>query len=230
MANNVQVAGGLPLAEVGRSGVWIFDLRTGRSRGKYLTPPGSGRHLFNDLVVTRRGDIYLTDSEEGALYKLTSNAGLQRVTEAARFLYPNGIALSADERWLYFADATGMYGYDLATGKFFPLTHPSNIALTGIDGLYFDRGDLIAIQNGVTPMRLMRFRLGRDRKSVDRADVLEWLNPRIILPTTGAIAGDDFYFIADAQLGAFNADGSIWPMEKLKPVVILKTRLRGFHQ
>lgn len=216
--------GGLAKEDIGRSGVWIFDLRTGKLHGKFVTDPSSGRHLFNDLVVTRRHDVYLTDSSEGSVYRV-ANGRLERITDPGTFLDPNGIALSPDETFLYVAEAAGIYILDLHTRKIFPLAHPKDLTLVGMDGLYFHQGSLIAVQNGVEPNRILRLRLTSDLKGIKGSEILSWRDPQITLPTTGAMVGDDFYFFADAQLGAFDADGRIWSAEKLKPVVIVKTRL-----
>ena len=69
----------------------------------------------NDLVISRAGDIYLTDpgvagapgtaAPTTAVYHLRAGGGLQRVaTDLAR---PNGVALSPDDRVLYVANTQG---------------------------------------------------------------------------------------------------------------------------
>jgi hypothetical protein len=62
-----------------------------------------------------------------------------------------------------------------------------------------------------------------DRVTSER--VLEINNPRFDIPTTGVIVGDEFYYVANSQLRAFNPDGSIFPSEKLREPVVLKTKL-----
>ena len=56
-----------------RSALFRFDLATGKMRQKIPSPPG-GRHLFNDLAISSGCDIYLTDSEEGRVYRLRPGA------------------------------------------------------------------------------------------------------------------------------------------------------------
>lgn len=77
----------------------------------------------NDLVASRRGDIYFTDtvpptatgpgSLPSALYRWSAKGELTRIDgEVAR---PNGVALSPDERTLYLANTAGewVYAYDV---------------------------------------------------------------------------------------------------------------------
>jgi len=68
----------------------------------------------NDIVASRRGNLYFTDTAAvgatspalpSAVYQLTSKGKLLRIaTDIAR---PNGIALSPDERTLYVANTSG---------------------------------------------------------------------------------------------------------------------------
>jgi gluconolactonase len=70
----------------------------------------------NDLVASRRGDIYFTDTAAAgatapalpsALYQITDKGELLRITtDIAR---PNGVALSPDDGTLYVANTAGEY-------------------------------------------------------------------------------------------------------------------------
>ncbi len=45
------------------------------------------------------------------------------------------------------------------------------------------------------------------------------------VPTSGVIVNDTFYYVANAQFGSFNKDGSLFPMERLFEPVVLKVKL-----
>ena len=49
-------------SERGRSGLFKFDLRTGKLAGKYMLHDDSKQHWLGDLVLDSRGDVYTTDS------------------------------------------------------------------------------------------------------------------------------------------------------------------------
>lgn len=74
----------------------------------------------NDLVATRRGDVYFSDPGAGApgtvtaLYRLAADGELTRL-DSTGIGRPNGVALSPDERTLYVADTAGEWvvAYDL---------------------------------------------------------------------------------------------------------------------
>jgi len=97
--------------------------------------------------------------------------------------------------------------------------------LLGIDGLYFHRGALVGVQNGVNPARVVRLQLGKDSKSVRSFEVLEANSPFFDEPTLGVLVGDDFYYNADSQWGAIDKDGHLAPLEKMREHVILKLKL-----
>ncbi len=112
----------------------------------------------------------------------------------------------------------------LNSGSFFPLTHPENVSLAGIDGLYFHRKSLIAIQIDNNRNRVIRFFLDNKIRRVERARIIESGNPVFQNPTTGVIVADTFYYIANSQLTSFERN-KIFSLDKLNEIYILKTRL-----
>ena len=54
--------------------------------------------------------------------------------------------------------------------------------------------------------------------------MLERGNPLFDIPTTGAVAGGTFYFVANSQLRNYGAQGIV-DRAKLRPISILKVRL-----
>jgi hypothetical protein len=224
---------GFESADRGRSGVFSFDLATGALVAKAIVPPDAATHLFNDLVLAEDGAAYVTDSEEGSVWRLDPAGSLERVLRARSFLYPNGIALSPDGRFLYVASFSGIDRVDLGgrNGRSplrrHPLPHPENVTLCGIDGLSFWRGRLLAVQNGVNPPRVVEIPLSPAYDRVLGLRVLDRLDPLVTNATTAAVAGDELLVIANAQIGSFDGDGKIFPDERLESVRIVSIPLSG---
>nr|MDP9120302.1 hypothetical protein [Acidobacteriota bacterium] len=108
-----------------------------------------------------------------------------------------------------------------AAPRLLPLPHPPGTTLAGIDGLYYDRGRLVAVQNDVTPVRLLEMPLDGRGGAVTALHVLLWRTPELTTPTTGAVVGDTFYFMANTQTDAVDDDGRLLrPREKLVPVTL----------
>lgn len=117
--------GGLLLADSGTRAIVRVDLATrqrtivaDRHEGKRFNSP-------NDLAMARNGDIYLTDPPYGlagiqksplrelpytGVFRITPD---NRVHLVADNLFPNGIALSPDDRTLYVTDTSGWVAIDL---------------------------------------------------------------------------------------------------------------------
>ncbi|HEV7165735.1 MAG TPA: SMP-30/gluconolactonase/LRE family protein [Gammaproteobacteria bacterium] len=217
---------GFQKSDIGKSGVFIFDLKSGKLVARYDAPP-QGIHLFNDLVIGPRNDVYITDSDEGSVYKLDlAGRRITRLTAVNTFLYPNGIALSPDGSNLYVADeGVGIDLVNLQTGAVRRLPHPEDITTVGIDGLYFYKGYLIATQTDLHPNRVIAFQLSPDLEEIIGSTVIERGDPRMSSPTEGVVVGDSLYFIANSEQNSFDQHGHIWPNSKLTNTQILKVAL-----
>jgi hypothetical protein len=208
--------------------LFAFDIDSGR-RLLSLMPDTTRPHLLNDLVVTASGDVYLTDTNEGAVYRVRVGVdSLEWVVrpDPARFNFANGIALSGDARRLYIGFGEGIAGLDLASGRIRYLTVPATISTASVDGLYWYEGDLIAIQMVSSVERVVRFVLDKTGWRVLRADVLERAHPAYRYPTTGVIVGDSLYYVANPGWDRLEDNGTVKPAATPSPTVILRLPLR----
>ena len=208
-----------------RSGLAAFDLSTGRLVRRVLAD--SGEHALNDLVVTRAGDVYVTDWSANEVLRLPlGGTRLERLVDSTRVLRPNGIALAPDESRLFVAAWPSVVIVDLGSAAVAPLRQPPNVVTGGLDGLYFHRGSLVGVQNDVHPGRVVSYRLSPALDSVVGTDVLQAYHPRFAQPTTGAVVGDDLYLLANPQLAKYRGGRIVVRPEQLDSVVVLRVRLR----
>jgi len=213
-------------SEMGWSGIFKYDLNTGKLIKKYTLFEAELPHLFNDLVILKNGDVYFTDSTTGSIYRIRkAQDKLELFLRSGEFTYPNGIALSPDQKNLYMAGALqGVVLVNIQSGTYKPLEQPDGVTTIGIDGLYFYNNSLIAVQNGLG--RISRFYLNQTGDKILRSELIEFANPVFNIPTTGTIVGSTFYYLANSQLRSFEADGTIFSPERLSNVVVLKTELQ----
>jgi SMP-30/Gluconolactonase/LRE-like region len=208
--------------------IWAASEENGRSilfhwerRGKLISryPAESGQHLFNDPVVTRKGDVYVTDSLANAVYRLRNGQASFDTVILPQAFYPNGIALSSDEQTLYVSDAFSLFSVDTNTQKVERIAPPPGASIAGFDGLYTFRGTLVGVQNGAGAPRIMQLLLNENGRKVRSVKTLEFRSTLLDLPTTGAIYRNHFYYIVNSQVD--NADGNkIKDPAKLNPVKI----------
>jgi sugar lactone lactonase YvrE len=211
--------------EEGRSELVHFDPR-GRLLDRHA-PPDDRKHELNDLAVRKNGDVFVSDSRAQEVYRFDRRKGSFSLFPLYRptFESTNGITLSGDERLLFVADSLGVIRVDLATGASRDVIPLPGSTLAGADGLYWHRGSLVAVQNGIGVARVARFQLSADGRRVTRAEVLEQRTGLLADPTTGAVAGDDFYILADSEIANF-ASGRVVDPAKLVPVPIAVVSLR----
>ena len=182
------------------SGLFHYDLASGKLIRRFIL---TGPHVFNDLVVTKAGDVYVTDTRVGAIYRLRHSDGdLENFLAGADQLpAANGIALSPDQTKLYVASfGDGISIVDPASGKTRPIARPPNVCLAYIDGLYAYRRSLIAIQNGPMTPRVVRLYLDSTRDRISKTSKFsERRSPIFDGVTTGVLTGRDFYVMANIQ-------------------------------
>jgi hypothetical protein len=212
--------------EDGTSAVLKFDLRTKKLLKKYVLPNTGKKHTLGDLTINSSGDVFTTDSVSPAVYVIPHKSDqIELFLENAGFGSPQGLAFSTDERHLFMADySTGLFDIDVNTKKISHFAPVPGATLLGIDGLYFYKGFLIGVQNGVTPQRIVRIALGGDYKRVERLDLLEANNPLFLEPTLGVIVKDEFFFIANSQWPLVDENGKL-AEDKLQDPLILKIQL-----
>jgi sugar lactone lactonase YvrE len=213
----------------GASGLLAFDLDSGQlRRALWLDPKDGGRHLLNDMALTAAGDVFVTDSEAGIVWKLPAGAeAFESFIGAGTLFYPNGLVLSADEKRLYIADVkSGLSVVDVSRRAVIPLPHPDDVSPFGLDGLARDDQSLLAVQNSAGRDRIVRYELDVEGERIVRMAILESRNPFFRTPTTGVVAQDAFVYLANSNLEALDEDGSLKPGAHLEEVVVLRAPLR----
>jgi hypothetical protein len=91
----------------------------------------------------------------------------------------------------------------------------------GIDGLYRVGDDLVGVQNGVEPYRVVRLHLGPGGERIASAEVLERARPDYAEPTLGVVVDGALYYVANSQWERFRDDGTVdSPGELQEPLVL----------
>lgn len=214
---------------LGCSAVFKYDLRTGRLIKKYALSNKPDAHFLNDLTINARGDAFLTDTVSGGIYLISSMKDeLELFLNLGQKAFPNGIDLSGDEKHLFVAAADGIRAVNLRDKSSRTLKFPDGVSPTVIDGLYFYKKSLIAIQPFAAQRKVVRYSLDEGADAITKVEVIEAEHTLFQQPTTGVIVGGDFYYIANSQLQLFRSlykPDAAYDKDKLLGVVILRVRL-----
>jgi len=104
------------------------------------------------------------------------------------------------------------YGYGLAfvdrAGKATRIQADAPMLLDGIDGMWRRGNDIIAVQNGARPARIVRLSMSRDGTHVTAMRVLERAHPSWTEPVGGSLAGDELVYVATGQWDRFGDGGT----------------------
>ena len=178
-AVGIRVRRGLLYVAGGATGtITVYDLATRQPVATFQTGTGG---FLNDLVVTRRGDVYVTDSFRPVLWHVTADqvrAGggtPQALDLSSGIAYAtgfnlNGIVAKGDRRLIVVQSNTGKLfriRLDADGSALDDIDEVAGVSVPGGDGLLLDRGRLVVVQGGPpAQLSFVKLRDGARRASV----------------------------------------------------------------
>jgi tetratricopeptide (TPR) repeat protein len=213
-------------ADKGRAGIFAFDTN-GRFKKSALLAADGKEFALGDLAVAKSGDVYASDSIGANIYRLLPGASaLETFIESDEFHSPQGIALSPDESKMAVADySNGVHIIDRATKRDTVLPMPAHTTLHGIDALVRHGRDLVAVQNGIDPQRVIVIRMNAAWTAIEATDVIAANLPDMSEPTLATLVEGDLLVIGNGQWSRFADDGTIKAAEPFAPTKILRLKL-----
>jgi hypothetical protein len=179
--------------------------------------------LFNDLAIDSQGNVIISDSDYGAIYRVNpTSSSIELLIKDDRIQYANGITITPDDAVIV-NTFKGFFKINEITKEMKALPFP-NYHVIGIDGLCFYKQSLVGIQNVTYPASINQYQLNATFDKIESARVLVADHPRFDIPTTGVIVDDWFYFIANSQMSNLEKD-KIIDLSRLKEVLIMKIKL-----
>jgi sugar lactone lactonase YvrE len=187
-----------------------IDLNTGAIRRTVPVVRRRGdqqSHVLGDLALAPDGSVFVTDSGGPSLWRLAPGAGeLEDSVSSPEFMSLQGIAILPEKGAILLSDhANGLLRVDLRSRDVRRLAPPPDTTLIGCDGLVLaPNGDLIAIQNGLRPSRVLRIVLDDTAETITEVKVLENGHLQMAAPSLGTVGpGGEIYFIGNAGWTAF---------------------------
>ena len=183
--------------EKGRGYLAEFDLETGALLRRLDLPASPSGHVLGSLRLDADGTLYATDSTSPVIWRVAPGATRAEAwIESPEFMSLQGLAFSADRRTLFVSDyANGLWAIDVAAKQASLLKPADDSMLFGIDDLQRHGDSLVGVQNGVTPLRIVRLRVTADTV---RTEVLAQGREEISDAATGSIVGGAYLFIGNS--------------------------------
>jgi sugar lactone lactonase YvrE len=209
------------------SKVHAFDLRNGKTKFSFALKDTSS-HLLNDLVIAENGEIFITDTYYGGLYRIAKDRkSLQLFVKDSLLKYPNGIEQLDDDRLVVATYSNGPVIIQLKSKSVSKLKGARDVTISkGLDGLVFQKNKLYGVYNAADSQSqnaIIEYTLTESRDSIASERVMERGNKHFHDPTTAAAASGKLYVIANSYLTEYNGNkGSTRGIEdKLGPVTLL---------
>jgi hypothetical protein len=213
-------------ADFGRAGVWRFKLSDGSYIGKAILPADQKVHELSSLAINPNGDVFVGDSYTRQIFKLEGDT-FRVVVQNPKLTSIRALAASDDNKFLYFADyELGLFGLELDSGRAFDVAVGQHQTLFSIEDIEWYEGTLIAVQNGFTPRRVMRFNIDATGKRIVRAQALDAAHKAWGLPTRGTMAGDKYYFVSNTQKNQYDRYGLVMYANDLRAIRIWESDAR----
>lgn len=193
----------------GKNSAWLaeYDLATGALRRAVPVPDSTRAHILGSLCLAADGSVYATDSASPVIWRLAPGGSqLEAWLEHEDFVSLQGLAFSDGGNVLHVADyANGIWRIDTATRTHRLLPPPPQGTLFGIDDLRAtDEGELLAVQNGVVPQRIIRISLDNAGEPA-RWAVLESGHPAMNDISTGCFRDGTYRFAGNAGWALFES-------------------------
>ena len=204
-----------------KTGLFFLDAESGEVTRQARLPVSGEQQVLGDLVIVDGDTIIATDQADGVVYRYSIPDDKYTVlVDRGTFVSPQGLVLDATGEHLYVADYVGgLFRVALDTGAVQRVSTPDAVSDYGIDGLYRHGRQLVAIQNGIRPHRVVSLSLSDDGLAVNHAGILAMNLPEFDEPNLGVVAGDSFLFIANSHWNRFDRDNRL-PEDLAGPVIL----------
>jgi hypothetical protein len=166
----------------------------------------------------------VSDGDGGGIYRLSGQ--VVRRIDHGEFISPQTIAICRGNGKVFVPDyVRGIAAFDLETGTVHWLATLDRYALDGVDGLYCQGSSLIAVQNGISPQRVIRFTLDGSQSNITGETVIERATSTLGVPTHGVFVDHEFFYIANSGWNNVDEHGAPIPALPMTQALVMSTQM-----
>ncbi|CAM3594121.1 hypothetical protein FSS13T_16390 [Flavobacterium saliperosum S13] len=181
----------------GKAEVLKIDIRTRKIVKRF---PMEGNHVFGDLILDKSGNVYVSDSGEAKIYRISNDVMSVWLDLKSEAFNLQGITFNEKQSKLYIADyLKGIVVVDVNnTHNRNWLDFPKETTVKGIDGLVFHENSLFAIHNGVKPIRVIQYTLNQNQKEISSFKIIDHNRSEFDEPALATIINATLYFFSNS--------------------------------
>ncbi|MEP4535181.1 MAG: hypothetical protein ABJ004_18940 [Cyclobacteriaceae bacterium] len=187
----------------GSSSVFSYDLKTQAIQHHGSLSDG---HTFGDLIVSRSGKVYISDGGTNQIYTIDDSDKIVVFADlSAKTLNLQGLTFDESGKNIFIADyILGVFKLNLDSRELTKMEFATDIPFKGIDGLYYHKKALFAIQNGTKPIRVTQLFLNKEETAVDNYAAFDQNTKYLNEPTQGFIYKRIMVYIANSPWADYN--------------------------
>ncbi|MCX7553152.1 hypothetical protein OS175_04625 [Marinicella sp. S1101] len=215
---------GTTQANFGQAMVSKLDLNTGEVIKSFALNSSGQPMLFNNLHLSKNQNLYFMNAFGGEVYKIAKNSEqVEPLFKLSGMTAVKAITSNDKESIMYVSDyEQGLFVVNLETNQVVPLQQKPSGFFAGINDLFYDGGDLVAIQGGVQPARLMRYVLKQDLFLLNMFPI-EAAHPSYESLGNGTLVGDEVYYTTNSQWAKTDGLGRLLPQQSWDDLVVMKS-------
>ncbi len=215
---------GVSEQNLGSAMISHYRLDKGELIKRYQFDDIKSPQLITALHVGAEGGLYFLNVFNQTIYQLKPDSDQpEKVMQIPGLKAIKAITSNADESYLYVADfEKGLFVIDVASQKVGSMDPKGERFFTGISDLFYADGDLIGIQSGVSPARVMRFDLAQGL-IIKMSFPIEASHKDFATLGNGTVIGDSVYYVANSQWSKMDMGGNLIEGESWQPVKIIRS-------
>jgi hypothetical protein len=182
-----------------RAALVEFNLETLELIGTYFLPVDSLPHELGGIAVTDEGHVYVVDRATPIVYlKAPEEDRIAGFVSSKELVSLRDVTVTPDNSRIFVSDsAKGIFVVDPVAQQAYMLSGPADTNFGGIEGIEYALGELLIVQGGLQPQRLMRLKLD------GAASAAEALIPMAVAikeydhPGLATLQGGNLYYLAN---------------------------------
>lgn len=217
--------GKLSKESAGLSGVFKYQLSTGKLLQSYILPENKRPSMVSSMSLTAKGDLYFIGSIKSVVLRIAKDSEQISLAFTSK-KYKNLRNITSDDTGdiLYISDADeGIVILNLLNQDIYNLPNAESLNLTGITDLIYDDNGLIIIQNEMKPERIMRLALNKSKFVIENIFPIEVANPQFNSLSRAAVIEGGLYYIANSQAIKANKYGGLIDGQQWENMLVLSS-------
>jgi len=208
----------------GKAMISRYQLSTGTLQQNFQLENAQPPVLFTALHMGAQQNLYFINPLTSQIFTIKQGGqSIEPLAAVGSLTALKAITTNSDESIVYVSDfEQGVFAINKATLQVAPMARSKNGFFAGISDLFYDDGDLVAIQSGVQPARLMRYVLKQDLL-LQNMFPIEAAHPAFDGLGNGTLVDDKLYYVANSQWSKMDPLGRLAADQQWAPVVVLQS-------